>query len=191
MELLPLAGELLHRDAEFIGLHTADDVLCFGIELLFGRRERGLVDQRLGAADRGRRILRQPLGELSCRRLQISRWNNRDEIDSHLRQWTRECDHLELAATLQKAGVPAGPVLDSVELHEDRHLWEWGYWWKMNHREVGERVLPGMPVKMSNVAEFNYSYPPDLGEHNREVFGGLLGLSDAEIKKLIEEKVIY
>ena len=122
---------------------------------------------------------------------QIGRWNNRDEIDSHLRQWTRERDHLELAATLQKAGVPAGPVLDSVELHEDRHLWEWGYWWKMNHYEVGERILPGMPVKMSNVPEFNYSYPPDLGEHNREVFGGLLGLSDAEIKKLIEEKVIY
>jgi benzylsuccinate CoA-transferase BbsF subunit len=122
---------------------------------------------------------------------QLGRWNNRDEIDSHLRQWTREREHLELAATLQKAGVPAGPVLDSVELHEDRHLWEWGYWWKMNHHEVGERILPGMPVKMSNVPEFNYSYPPDLGEHNREVFGGLLGLSDAEIKKLIEEKVIY
>jgi crotonobetainyl-CoA:carnitine CoA-transferase CaiB-like acyl-CoA transferase len=61
----------------------------------------------------------------------------------------------------------------------------------MNHHEVGERILPGMPVKMSNVSELNYSYPPDLGQHNREVFGGLLGLTDAEIKKLIEEKVIY
>jgi crotonobetainyl-CoA:carnitine CoA-transferase CaiB-like acyl-CoA transferase len=82
-------------------------------------------------------------------------------------------------------------VLDSVELHEDRHLWEWGYWWKMNHHEVGERIMPGIPVKMSNVPELNYSYPPDLGQHNREIFGGLLGLSEAEIKKLIEEKVIY
>jgi crotonobetainyl-CoA:carnitine CoA-transferase CaiB-like acyl-CoA transferase len=31
----------------------------------------------------------------------------------------------------------------------------------------------------------------DLGQHNRQVFGGLLGLSDAEINLLIEEKVIY
>jgi crotonobetainyl-CoA:carnitine CoA-transferase CaiB-like acyl-CoA transferase len=122
---------------------------------------------------------------------QFGRWKHRDEIDAHLREWTRNHDHRQLAAALQDAGVPAGPVLDSVELHEDRHLWEWGYWWKMNHHEVGERIMPGIPVKMSNVPELNYSYPPDLGQHNREIFGGLLGLSEAEIKKLIEEKVIY
>jgi crotonobetainyl-CoA:carnitine CoA-transferase CaiB-like acyl-CoA transferase len=122
---------------------------------------------------------------------QFSRCQNRNELDEHLRAWTRNHDHRELAATLQKAGVAAGPVLDSVELHEDRHLWEWGYWWKLDHHEVGARTLPGMPVKMSNVPELNYSPPPDLGEHNREVFGGLLGLSDAEINLLIEEKVIW
>jgi crotonobetainyl-CoA:carnitine CoA-transferase CaiB-like acyl-CoA transferase len=122
---------------------------------------------------------------------QPGRHQHRDEIDEHLRSWTRAHDHRELAATLQRAGVPAGPVLDSVELHEDRHLWEWGYWWKLNHPEVGERILPGMPVKLSAVPELNYSPPPDLGQHNREVFGGLLGLSDDEIGRLIEEKLIY
>ena len=89
------------------------------------------------------------------------------------------------------AGVAAGPVLDSVEMHNDPHLWEWGYWWKMDHHEVGERILPGMPVKLSNVPRIELLDPPDLGEHNREVFGGLLGLTDAEIKMLMEEKVIY
>src|SRR5208283_4376880 len=117
---------------------------------------------------------------------QFGRRQHRDELDMHMREWTRNQEHRELAATLQKAGVPAGPVLDSVELHEDRHLWEWGYWWKLNHHEVGERIMPGMPVKMSNVPQLNYSPPPDLGEHNRDVFGGLLGLSDAEINMLIE-----
>ena len=82
-------------------------------------------------------------------------------------------------------------MLDSVEIHDDRHLWEWGYWWKMDHHEVGERIMPGMPVKMSGVPRLNMSHPPDLGQHNREVFGGLLGLSDAEINLLIEQKVIY
>ncbi|MGO9607267.1 MAG: CaiB/BaiF CoA transferase family protein [Candidatus Binataceae bacterium] len=122
---------------------------------------------------------------------QSARLNHRDEIDALLGAWTRDHDHLQLAAALQRAGVAAGPVLDSVELAEDQHLWEWGYWWKMNHHEVGERIIPGMPVKMSNVPEMNYSYPPDVGQHNREVFGGLLGLSNAEINTLIEQKVIY
>ena len=84
-----------------------------------------------------------------------------------------------------------GPVLDSVEIHDDPHLWEWGFFRKIDHREVGERMLPNMPVRMSNVPELNYSMPPDLGEHNGEIFGGLLGLSDAEIKMLMEQKVIY
>ncbi len=122
---------------------------------------------------------------------QSARLNNSDAIDTMLREWTRDKEHIELAATLQRAGVPAGPVLDSVELHEDRHLWEWGYWWKMNHHEVGERILPGMPVKLSNVDKMNFSYPPDLGQHNREVFTNLLGLSEAEITALMEQKVIY
>jgi benzylsuccinate CoA-transferase BbsF subunit len=122
---------------------------------------------------------------------QFARVRNRHEIDLHLRQWTRDRDHLELAETLQRAGVPAGPVLDSVEIFQDGHLWEWGYWWKMDHHEVGERIMPGIPVKLSNIPQLNYSNPPDVGQHNHEIFGGLLGLSDAEIKILMEQKVIY
>jgi crotonobetainyl-CoA:carnitine CoA-transferase CaiB-like acyl-CoA transferase len=61
----------------------------------------------------------------------------------------------------------------------------------MDHHEAGKRIVPGMPVKMSEVPALNQSLPPGLGQHNREVFGGLLGLSDAEINLLIEEKVIY
>jgi CoA:oxalate CoA-transferase len=48
-----------------------------------------------------------------------------------------------------------------------------------------------MPVKMRNVPELNYSYPPDVGQHNREIFRDLLGLSESEITSLIDQKVIY
>jgi benzylsuccinate CoA-transferase BbsF subunit len=122
---------------------------------------------------------------------QYSRWKHSDELDAQLAKWTRNHEHLALAKKLQAAGVAAGPVLDSVEIHDDPHLWEWGFFRKIDHREVGERILPNMPVRMSNLPELNYSMPPDLGEHNREIFGGLLGLSDAEIKMLMEQKIIY
>ena len=122
---------------------------------------------------------------------QQSRWRHSDELDAHLSKWTRNHEHLALAKELQRAGVAAGPVLDSVEIHEDPHLWEWGFFRKIDHHEVGERILPNMPVRMSNLPELNYSMPPDLGQHNREIFGGLLGLSDAEIKILMEQKIIY
>lgn len=122
---------------------------------------------------------------------QVSRWKNRKQLDERIGQWTRAHDHLVLAATLQRAGVAAGAVLDSVELHQDRQLWEWGYWWELNHHEAGKRVLPGMPVKLSKVPQLNLSPPPDVGQHNKEIFGGLLGLSEEEIRRLTEEKVLY
>src|SRR5438552_7980533 len=78
-KLLSLAGELLHRRAKFIRLHSLDDFLFFGVELLFGRGEGSLVDQRLGTGDRSGRILRQPFGELSRRRLQL--WSGNDPGD--------------------------------------------------------------------------------------------------------------
>jgi crotonobetainyl-CoA:carnitine CoA-transferase CaiB-like acyl-CoA transferase len=122
---------------------------------------------------------------------QSGRWKNSAEIDALLNQWTRQHDHIELAQRLQDAGVPAGPVFDSVEVHQDPHLLKWGYWWELDHPEAGKRVLPGLPVKFSAVPDFNYSTPPDLGQHNKEIFGGLLGLSDETIARLMDEKVIY
>ena len=122
---------------------------------------------------------------------QYSRRQNSDDLDAHLAQWTRNYEHRALAKKLQAAGVAAGPVLDSVEIHDDPHLWEWGYLRKIHHHEVGERILPNMPVHMSNVPELHFSLPPDLGQHNRDIFGGLLGLSDAEINMLMDQKVIY
>ena len=68
---LRLAGELLHRGPEVIGKHGVDDPLFLGIELLPGRGQRGLVNQRLGAADRCRRVLRQPFGEFTRLGLQL------------------------------------------------------------------------------------------------------------------------
>ena len=55
---------------------AVDDLVLLGIELLLDRRHRGLVDQRLGAGDRGRRILRQPLREFPRRGLQFGRRND-------------------------------------------------------------------------------------------------------------------
>jgi benzylsuccinate CoA-transferase BbsF subunit len=122
---------------------------------------------------------------------QYGRLRHRDELDAELAGWTRTHEHLALAKELQHAGVAAGPVLDSVELHNDPHLWEWGFFRKIDHHEVGERILSNLPVRMSKVPALNYSMPPDLGEHNHEIFGGLLGLSDGEISDLMDQKIIY
>ena len=36
---------------------------------------------------------------------QFARWQNSDALDAHLREWTRDHEHIELAERLQRAGV--------------------------------------------------------------------------------------
>jgi crotonobetainyl-CoA:carnitine CoA-transferase CaiB-like acyl-CoA transferase len=55
----------------------------------------------------------------------------------------------------------------------------------------GEPVLvPGIPVKLSNVEEEHEQRVPWVGEHTSEVLGKELGLDDAEIAALVERGVI-
>ncbi len=55
----------------------------------------------------------------------------------------------------------------------------------------GKKVrMPGNPMKLSSTYEDTYTAPPRLGEHTAEILQGVLGLSDTEIKNLIDAKVV-
>lgn len=51
-------------------------------------------------------------------------------------------------------------------------------------------VLPQSPIHLSAYEMPALQFYPELGEHNREVLGGLLGMRDGEIDALEEAGVI-
>jgi crotonobetainyl-CoA:carnitine CoA-transferase CaiB-like acyl-CoA transferase len=56
---------------------------------------------------------------------------------------------------------------------------------------VGTHDLPGLPFRLSERGTgWLRSPPPTLGQHNDEVLGGVLGLSDDEIRGLRADGVI-
>ena len=55
---------------------------------------------------------------------------------------------------------------------------------------IGKHPQPSMPFREGAKPFPIRSAPPTLGEHNREILGGLLGLSDAEIEQLAREGII-
>ncbi len=120
---------------------------------------------------------------------QPSRRRHQDEMDRRIGEWTAGHDHIELMNVLQKEGVAAGAVLDQAELMRDPHLRERGYYFEMEHPETGVRSYPRQPWKMSRMPQRKMR-APGLGEHNRYVFGELLGLSAEEISELEDEKII-
>ena len=120
----------------------------------------------------------------------LSRWQNRDELDRLITEWTRHYTHYEVMTMLQAAGVMAGASLDIEEMALDPQLKERGFMVEMEHPVMGKIVRTGLPWKLSDTPRGNFLPPPLLGEHNNDVFGKLLGLTKAEIERLVKEQVL-
>lgn len=119
------------------------------------------------------------------------RLQHEDELESAVAKWTAIRDRFSTAARLQAAGVPATAVQTPPErIDSDPNTAQWGLWPTVRHSEIGEVRVDGLPVHLTRTDWSMEQGAPCLGEHNVDVFGGLLGLSDADISALREDGVI-
>src|SRR5260370_922792 len=99
----------------------------------------------------------------------------------HHRDRTGERD--ELVATLRARGLATSPVYNTFEVMADPAMVESGMNMELDHKEVGKRVIPVLPVSFSGFTP-NYYGAPDIGQHTDEVLTNLLGYTAAEIARL-------
>ena len=118
------------------------------------------------------------------------RRRHQDELDQLIAAWTREQGRQELVRLLQEAGVPAGPVMDELEMLSDPHLLARGFFQEATHSVVGTHRYPGPPWKFTDTPLDINLAPCALGEHNRQVFQGLLGISEGDYSGLEERGLI-
>ena len=109
---------------------------------------------------------------------------HQDEIDGHIASWTRGRDHYSVMLILQRAGVPAGAVIDEGEAFSDPQLVSRGFFEQVTHPECGTHLYPGLGFKMANTPNSIRTPPCRLGEHNDFVYRELLGASDAQVDEL-------
>lgn len=121
----------------------------------------------------------------------LTRWDNQEDLDRLIGEWTRNFTSYEVMRTLQKAGVAAIPSFTNEELVKDPHCKERGIFAEVNQPHVGEQIQMGLPWKLSNAPKVPIRPVPLMGEHNAYVFGKLLRMSKEEIEKLEKEEVIW
>ncbi len=73
------------------------------------------------------------------------------------------------------------PVSTVEELTRFRHLQERGYWLTAPLPDGREAPAPGLFARLTETPMKVRRWAPRLGQHNKEVLGGMLGLSADEI----------
>ena len=113
-----------------------------------------------------------------------------DFVDELIGAWTREKTAAEVLQIMEKAELVASPIYDFSRILQDEHIREREMVAEVDHPVAGKVKLFGVAVKHSLTPGKVRSPAPLLGQHNCEVYGVQLGLSEEELEQLKEKEVI-
>jgi succinyl-CoA---D-citramalate CoA-transferase len=120
-----------------------------------------------------------------------ARGEHQEELEAVVAAWALERDAAEIDSVLNEAGVICGPIYTIADIFEDPQFRAREMLLTHVDPEFGEYVGPGLVPKFSGTpSELRWSATWEEGSHNRDVYGGLLHLSDAELDQLKEEGVL-
>jgi len=120
-----------------------------------------------------------------------ARRDNNAALKDIIEHWLgRFASRDEAVAALEAERVPCAPVLSLREAMAHPHLLERGTVRRVTDDEIGAFDIPGLAAKFSRWSPATALTADRLGEHNEEILRGMLGLSDADIRRLYLEKTI-
>ncbi len=119
-----------------------------------------------------------------------ARGERQDELDKMISGWTKQHSLEELVEKLDKAGVPAGGIYTMEDIAKDLHYKMREMILSVEDKELGELHIPGVVPKLSKTPGKVEWTGPVLGEHNEEVFQGLLKMNKEQYDDLKKNGVI-
>ena len=166
--LYPCAGSTPGRE-RWLALSVATDVQWAALVRLLGRPAWAL---------------RPELASLAGRR------QHHDALDAELAPLLAKRERERWVAELLAAGIPAAAVEDPrAASHCPQHLAR-GFFEQVEHPVIGRHPLPTLPFRYRSQDRWIRRPAPTLGQHNREILTGLLGMEEAELQALEEAGVI-
>jgi CoA:oxalate CoA-transferase len=119
-----------------------------------------------------------------------ARRDRRDAIASVIQTWTSQRTKAEVVRMLATGGVPAAPVNNVAEMVADPQVMAREMFVEFDHPTFGRLKTTGTPLKLSKTPGRVRRLAPVPGEHNEEIFVGLLGYSRDDVARWEAEGVI-
>ena len=109
-----------------------------------------------------------------------------------LNLWAEQRTVKEAEEALVEADIPVGRVMSIPEVLDDQQLWEREVMMEMDIDEPGGKqiLVPGPTIIKFSKTPTTAGPIPKYGEHNDEMYGGLLGLDEQALSQLRSEEVI-
>ena len=164
-------GTYRTRDG-FVSICAPMEVFAQALFRAMGRPELG-VDPRFSTRDR--RVV------------------NVKELDRIIEEFTGKYTTAEAVKILEAGEVPAAEVRNTDQAVRDPRVVARGETVRLTHPKYGDVddvYGMGMPLKFSGATVGFDQPPPDVGEHNEAIYGGLLGYSADRIAELRRDGVI-
>lgn len=118
------------------------------------------------------------------------RFDNAKLIDPVLEGWFSQRTADEAEKILQAARVPCSVVNTVDKLLNDPQVNAREMILQVDYPGLGKIPIPGIPLKLSLTPGSVQTHAPGIGEHNKEIYSGLLGISKRRISNLKQQGII-
>ncbi len=119
-----------------------------------------------------------------------ARGSNQKQLDGMVGHWTGGLPTKTVLELMDKHGVPAGLIYRAPDMLEDPHFQAREAIVETDHPHFGKLKMQNVAPKLSKTPGGIRSAAPEMGQHNDEVYRGLLGVDEERFAALQAGKVI-
>ena len=119
-----------------------------------------------------------------------ARGQNMEALDEIITKWTSAINADDILKMLNEAGVPAGRIYKARDMFADPHFAAREAIVRLVHPDLGEFAMQNVFPKLSETPGSVRHVGPKLGEHNKEIYQGMLGIDDETMSALHSAGII-
>ena len=119
-----------------------------------------------------------------------ARGSNQKQLDGAIGDWTKTLTTRNVLDLMDKNGVPAGQIYRAPEMLADPHFIARQAIVTTQHPTFGALKMQNVAPKLSETPGAIRTAAPEMGQHNDEIYGELLGLGAQRLAELKAGKII-
>jgi formyl-CoA transferase len=112
------------------------------------------------------------------------------ELDQIIADWSGQFDAAPLLALLEQHDVPAGRTYRAPEMLADAHFKARESIVRIAHPILGQIAMQNVVPRLSDTPGQIAACGPELGQHNADVYGTILGFDEARLSELNQAGLI-